>query len=514
MGSRNNLSSTSKRRIVAPTTSSKPHRFVAVAIPKHICSKWFSDLQNILQQLTQLSGTSPAFSAASISGSRSRVMRIDTLESRELFAVLSGLVFEDVNDDQRFDPSVDLPAAHQWVFLDQNGNSLLDLNEPTLVSDASGIAEFHLDFGTWGTILPVPRLQDTLSPTTSLLRPDSVPGYIPLSVAAFDTVFRGDDGFDASARLSGGLTDWLIIPPFGEGEGDLVGNGVTVNTKPLQENDSTSTEVGEILLYGQSPPEGWIWLVSDERFEVVGNKIYSKTDTPVDYEQEPEIVMVVEGYDNGSPSPASSSSQKATVTLTVLDQNDIPTGIYLNGESVIERVAGASVGPVQVVDQDAGEPFAYSVSDQRFEIVGGMLKLRSDVALLHESEPFVDLVISARSLLDPTHYVEAAAHIEVLANPMPWTNGISPLDVNDDGVISATDALIIINILNASGGSLILPTVATPRGTRSTPDYVDVNGDGNVGALDALIVINRIRRDNSMGTAGGGNNGGATGSDK
>jgi hypothetical protein len=176
-------------------------------------------------------------------------------------------------------------------------------------------------------------------------------------------------------------------------------------------------------------------------------------------------------------------------------------------------LAGATVGPVQVVDQDSGEAFAYTVSDRRFEIVGGMLKLRSDVALLHASEPFVDLVISARSLFDPTHYVEAAARIDVLANPTPWTNGISPLDVNDDGVISATDALIIINILNSSGGSLALPSIATSRGARSTPDYVDVNGDGNVGALDALIVINRIRRDNSMGTAGGeGNGGSSTGS--
>jgi hypothetical protein len=513
MGSRNNLSSASTRRNVAPATSSKPHRFMTVTIPKHLRSKWFAELQNVLRQLTQLSGTAAAFSATGFPGSRPRVMRIDTLESRELFAVLSGLVFEDVNGDQRFDPKVDLPAAHQWVFLDQNGNSLVDVNEPTLLSDTSGLAEFHLDFGTWGTILPVPRLQDS-QPTSSSLLTDTVPGYIPLSVAAFDTVFRGDDAFDATARLSGGITDWLIVPAFSEGEGDLVGDSVTVNTNPLQENETNSTEVGEILLYGQTPPDGWIWFVSDERFEVVGNKIYSKTDTPVDYEQEPEIVMVVEGYDNSSPSTASSSSQKATITLTVLDRNDTPTGIYLSGESVIERVAGATIGPVQVVDQDTGEPFAYSVSDRRFEIVGGMLKLRPDVALLHEAEPFVDLVISARSLLDPSHYVEAAAHIEVLANPTPWTNGISPLDVNDDGVVSATDALIIINILNSSGGALILPSVATPRGARSTPDYVDVNGDGNVGALDALIVINRIRRDNSVGTAGGGNNGGATGSDK
>ncbi|MBN8601391.1 MAG: hypothetical protein J0M26_10215 [Planctomycetes bacterium] len=497
MGSRNSIQRTSMRTEVNRPSVFNASKLLNMKLNSDACAKWLAEFQLMMKQLAQLSGSRGLLAPAVLPVSRSRVMRIDNLESRELFAVLSGLVFEDVNQDQRFDPSVDIPAIHQWVFLDQNGNSLFDQGESTLMSNDAGIAEFHLDFGSWGTILPVSRLQDTAAASSST--------YIPLSVAAFDTVFRGDDAFDPAARLSGGLTDWLIIPNQSEGEGDLVGDAVTVQTRPLAENDTNVSEVGEILLYGQAPPEGWVWLVSDDRFDIVGNKIYTKAETPVNYEHEAEIVMVVEGYDNSNPSPASSSTQKATVTLTILDQNDAPTGIYLAGNTVVERVTGASVGAVQVVDEDGNEPFAYAVSDQRFEIVGGLLKLRSDVALLHDQEPFVDLVISATSLLDPTHYVEATAHIEVLPNSKPWTNETLPLDVNGDGVISATDALIIINILNASGGTLALPPIATSRNARSTPDYVDVNGDGNVGTIDALIVINRIRRDNAAGTAGGAN---------
>lgn len=508
MGSRNTIISTSTRKSANASVTAKRRRLVTISVPKEACGQWLAEFQNVLKQIAQFSNALPSASPLGLSPSRTRVLCIDALESRELFAVLSGLVFEDANRDNRFDPSVDIPAAHQLVFLDQNGNNLIDVGEPQILSDESGVAEFHLDFGAWGTILPAPRVQDLYFSTPA--KSDVSTGYVPLSVAAFDTVFRNDDSFDPMARLSGGLTDWLIVRSSPEGEEDLDGNGLSVNAKPLNENESESSEVGEILLYGEAPPEGWVWFVSDERFEVVGNKIYTKPGTPVDYEQEPEIVLVVEGFDNSVPSPNSSSTQKATVTLTVLDQNDIPTGIYLNGESVIERVAGAVVGPVQVIDQDSGEPFAYSVSDQRFEIVRGVLKLRADVALFQESEPFVDLVISARSTLEPSHVIEAAARIEVLANPTPWTNVLSPVDVNNDGVISATDALIIINILNSSGGSLVLPAVASSRGPRSFPDYVDVNGDGNVGALDALIVINHIRRDNAIGTAGGGNNGGGT----
>lgn len=510
MGSRNTIISTSTRKSANSPVPAKRRRLVTISVPKEACSQWLAEFQNVLKQIAQVSNSLPsAITSIGLSPSRTRVLCIDALESRELFAVLSGLVFEDTNSDNRFDPSVDIPAAHQLVFLDQNSNNLIDVGEPQMLSDESGVVEFHLDFGAWGNILPAPRLQDSYSSPTSA-KSDLSTGYVPLSVAAFDSVFRNDDAFDPMTRLSGGLTDWLIVRSSPEGEDDLNGNGLSVNAKPVNENESESSEVGEILLYGETPPEGWIWFVSDERFEVVGNKIFTKPGTPVDYEQEPEIVLVVEGFDKSVASPSSSSTQKATVTLTVLDQNDVPTGIYLNGETVMERVAGAVVGPVQVIDQDSGEPYAYSVSDRRFEIVGGMLKLRADVGLFQESEPFVELMISARSLLEPSHVVEATARIEVLANPTPWTNALSPVDVNNDGVISATDALIIINILNSSGGSLVLPAVASPRGPRSFPDYVDVNGDGNVGALDALIVINHIRRDNAIGTAGGGNNGGGT----
>jgi hypothetical protein len=248
--------------------------------------------------------------------------------------------------------------------------------------------------------------------------------------------------------------------------------------------------------------------VSDERFEVIGNKIFNKADSPIDFEQEPKVVMVVEGFDNSAIGPASSESLKTTITINILDRNDVPTGLFLNGNTVLERLAGATVGAIQVIDQDVGEAFEYFVSDDRFEIVGSILKLREGVAVFFDSEPLIEVTISARSVLDPAHFIESLAEIEVLANPTPWTNGISPFDVNGDGYINATDPLIIINLLNSVGGTVTLPAVATSRPTQSRPDYVDVNGDGVVGAIDALIVINRLRR---SGT-GSNNNGGSTGS--
>lgn len=73
----------------------------------------------------------------------------------------------------------------------------------------------------------------------------------------------------------------------------------------------------------------------------------------------------------------------------------------------------------------------------------------------------------------------------------PTTNGFTnvnnPLDVNNDGKISAFDALVIINELNLNGGPL-----AAPAGGFIRAPFLDVNGNGQITAFDALQVINYL----------------------
>jgi hypothetical protein len=63
----------------------------------------------------------------------------------------------------------------------------------------------------------------------------------------------------------------------------------------------------------------------------------------------------------------------------------------------------------------------------------------------------------------------------------PQQNKTNPLDVNDDGVVSPTDALVVINYLNSFG------TETIPKDT-----FLDVNGDGTVSPIDALTIINYL----------------------
>lgn len=62
-------------------------------------------------------------------------------------------------------------------------------------------------------------------------------------------------------------------------------------------------------------------------------------------------------------------------------------------------------------------------------------------------------------------------------------NSTRPLDVNNDGHVSAIDALLIINQLNGVGRG-------SGEGESSSNYFPDTSNDGRVSALDALLVIN------------------------
>jgi hypothetical protein len=75
--------------------------------------------------------------------------------------------------------------------------------------------------------------------------------------------------------------------------------------------------------------------------------------------------------------------------------NEAPTDVALSANTVAEKATGAVVGAVTVADPDAGDLPTVAVSDNRFEIVGGQLKLRPGQALDFESEGTVNLNITA-----------------------------------------------------------------------------------------------------------------------
>ena len=75
------------------------------------------------------------------------------------------------------------------------------------------------------------------------------------------------------------------------------------------------------------------------------------------------------------------------------------------------------------------------------------------------------------------------------AQSPPYQNAVNRFDVNQDGIVTPLDALLVLIFLSHNRGSHEL----NPNGDPEAPK-VDVNGDRMVTPLDALEVLNHLRR--------------------
>jgi hypothetical protein len=63
------------------------------------------------------------------------------------------------------------------------------------------------------------------------------------------------------------------------------------------------------------------------------------------------------------------------------------------------------------------------------------------------------------------------------------------VDVNQDKLVTALDALLVINYISGIGSST---DPVKYKADHDPNGYLDVNGDGLVTALDALLILNYI----------------------
>src|SRR5262249_6677953 len=83
------------------------------------------------------------------------------------------------------------------------------------------------------------------------------------------------------------------------------------------------------------------------------------------------------------------------LSLVVQNTAEAPNAIFVNANSVAENAAGVPIGNLTVLDPDLGDVQTVSLSDARFEVVGGVLRLRAGQSLNFETEPTVTLSITA-----------------------------------------------------------------------------------------------------------------------
>jgi VCBS repeat-containing protein len=106
-------------------------------------------------------------------------------------------------------------------------------------------------------------------------------------------------------------------------------------------------------------------------------------------DSEPSIGVTVRATDN------TGKFADSTFDISVTGSNHAPSDILLSNSAVAENSLEAVVGSISAVDADIGDAHVYLVSDVRFEIVGGVLKLKDGVLLDHEIDPVVPVTVTA-----------------------------------------------------------------------------------------------------------------------
>ncbi len=92
----------------------------------------------------------------------------------------------------------------------------------------------------------------------------------------------------------------------------------------------------------------------------------------------------------------SNASASDTFRLDIANTNDAPSNIVLTANTVSENAAGATIGSVSATDPDVGDTVTLSVSDNRFEVIAGLLKLKAGQSLDFETASNIILSLIAK----------------------------------------------------------------------------------------------------------------------
>jgi hypothetical protein len=237
------------------------------------------------------------------------------------------------------------------------------------------------------------------------------------------------------------------------------------------------------------------------------------------------------------------ASHDRFVTIEVQESNLAPTNVALGNAMLDENVVAGIIGNLVVTDPNSQQTHSFAVSDPRFEVVDGRLKLRAGIVLDFEAAPRVQLEITAIDSGSPPESITRAFEIVVHnLNDQPTTirlskniavENLSGLTV---GTLAADDqdedqthtflvadtrfeimnnelklkddqsfdldqgAVVRVDVSVSDSGTppqtfvqtLDINIAANPNPWRHEPLPFDVNADGQVVPLDILRVINQL----------------------
>ena len=201
------------------------------------------------------------------------------------------------------------------------------------------------------------------------------------SKSSYSLTITATDDADNEATLTYtiGVTDVNEAP-----------TAITLSASVIDENDD-GVVVGTLGTDDEDAGDSHTYALSGDdadSFEVVDGQLKLKAGISANFEDKSSYAVTVTTND------ASGLSFSQSFTITITDVNDVPSNIELSSNSLEGDSDGATVGTITVTDEDSGETFTYSVNDDRFEIVDGVLRLKSDQSVNLSDNSNIDLVIT------------------------------------------------------------------------------------------------------------------------
>ena len=167
---------------------------------------------------------------------------------------------------------------------------------------------------------------------------------------------------------------------------------ITLSSLSLDEN-SAGANIGSLGSYidDTSATDTVSYSVSgngSELFEVIEGELKLKADSSADFE-------TLSSYELTITATSGTANTAFDFNITINDVNDSPTAINLSSIVVSERIDGAVVGTISTIDQDTGDTHTYVISDDRFEIIDGSLKLKAGNTVEYATEPSIAITITS-----------------------------------------------------------------------------------------------------------------------
>ena len=162
-----------------------------------------------------------------------------------------------------------------------------------------------------------------------------------------------------------------------------------------------------------------------------------------------------------------------TATLTIEGRNDSPVlKVSSVAAGLKENVAGLTLAKVTATDPD-GDPISFTVDDARFEVVGGLLRLKAGQSLDYEATPNGASVTVTATATDSL----GASTSTVVGYKVIDVN--EPLKAADDSVSIDEDQAVTIAILanDLHASNVRLPTITTASVSHGS---VTINADGTL----------------------------------